>query len=69
MDMDTDTFGSTLNHDTSIDPPRKPYHAPALITYGTLRDLTRGSGGSRNDWLWGSYTPGKPWTYEKKHGG
>lgn len=46
----------------ATDTPEKPvgkraYAKPQLIEYGSVRDFTRGPGGSRSDTKIGSYTP------------
>ena len=30
-------------------PPKQPYHAPRLIDYGTVSELTQGAAGTRTD--------------------
>lgn len=40
----------TEAEDVETSPPaKKPYKAPALISWGTLKDITLGSGSGHND--------------------
>jgi hypothetical protein len=36
-------------HSANSQPPKKPYHRPRLVVYGSVRDLTRGGAGRKAD--------------------
>jgi hypothetical protein len=46
-----------MSHEEKSPPPKKPYRAPVLETYGAIRDLTRAvSGTGKNDSMSGNTT-------------